>query len=63
MRSFFNWANTLKFRQLFFLTLFIFVADLAIPDFIPLIDEILLGLATLLFGSIRKKTKGDSLER
>ena len=57
MKSFFTWAQTLKFRQLFFLTLFLFLADLMIPDFIPLIDEIILGLLTLLFGSIRKRVK------
>lgn len=58
MKSFFNWARTLKFRQLFFLTLVLFIGDLMIPDFVPLIDELLLGLLTLLFGSIRKKVKG-----
>lgn len=57
MKSFFRWAQTLKFRQLFFLTLLLFLGDLMIPDFIPLIDELLLGLLTLLFGSIRKKVK------
>lgn len=63
MKSFFNWAQTLKFRQLFFLTLLLFLADLMIPDFIPLIDELLLGLATLLFGSIRKKVKEPDASR
>lgn len=58
MRSFFNWASGLKFRQLFFLTLVLFLGDLLVPDFIPLIDELLLGLLTLLFGSIRKSVKG-----
>lgn len=62
MKSFFNWARTLKFRQLFFLTLVLFLGDLMIPDFIPLIDELLLGLMTLLLGSIRKKTKKSALK-
>lgn len=55
MKSFFNWARTLKFRQLFFLTLVLFIGDLMIPDFVPLIDELLLGLLTLLLGSIKKR--------
>lgn len=55
MRSFFKWAGSLRFKQLFLLTLLLFIADLMIPDFIPLIDELLLGLMTLLLGSIRKK--------
>ena len=58
MRSFFKWAGSLRFKQLFVLTLFLFIADLMIPDFIPLIDEVLLGLMTLLLGSIRKKADG-----
>lgn len=56
MRSFFGWAKSLRFKQLFLLALFLFIADLMIPDVIPLIDELLLGLMTLLLGSIRKKT-------
>jgi uncharacterized protein DUF6116 len=56
MGSFFNWARTLRFRQLFFLTLIIFLGDLVIPDLIPLVDEVLLGLMTLILGSLRKKT-------
>lgn len=58
MRSFFNWAGSLRFKQLFLLTLLLFIGDLLIPDVIPLIDEVLLGLLTLLLGSIRKKTDG-----
>lgn len=57
MKSFFRWARTLKFRQLFFLTLALFIGDLLIPDFIPLIDEVLLGLMTLLLGSIKTRAK------
>lgn len=59
MGAFFAWAQTLKFKSLFYLTLLIFIADLAVPDFIPLIDEILLGLFTLLLGSWKKKPKAD----
>lgn len=54
MNSFFRWASGLRFKQLFFLTLFLFLADLFVPDVIPLIDEVLLGLLTLLLGSVRK---------
>lgn len=44
-------ARRLRFPQLFVLVGALFVADLIVPDAIPFIDEILLGLATLLFGS------------
>lgn len=45
----------LRFPQLFALFAALFVLDLLIPDFIPFVDEILLGLATLLLGSLRRR--------
>lgn len=48
-------AARLRFPQLFLLTGAVFALDLLIPDFIPFADEILLGLLTAMFGSIRKK--------
>ena len=45
----------LRFPQLFLLTGALFLLDLVIPDVIPLADELLLGLVTALFASIRKK--------
>ncbi|MES9972099.1 MAG: DUF6116 family protein [Candidatus Thiodiazotropha sp.] len=53
-----KYADRLKFRQLFLLTASLFALDLLIPDMVPFIDELLLGLLTLLFGSWRK-TKPD----
>ncbi|MFK7732758.1 MAG: DUF6116 family protein [Pseudomonadales bacterium] len=49
------WARKLRFRQLFWLTGALFVADLFIPDFVPFADEVLLGLLTLLFASWKDK--------
>jgi predicted MFS family arabinose efflux permease len=46
-------ASRLRFPQLFVLALVLFILDLLIPDFIPFIDEILLGLITFLLGSWR----------
>ncbi len=61
-----NWlvayASSLRFPYLFALTLFVFLVDLAIPDLIPLVDEILLGLGALLLGSRRKKRHPDQAE-
>lgn len=62
MRSFFRWAQTLKFRQLFFLTLMLLVVDFIIPDPLPFLDEIVLGLATMLLGSIKKKPQNERLK-
>jgi hypothetical protein len=33
----------------------VFVVDLVIPDFIPFVDEILLGLGTLLLSRLRTR--------
>jgi len=49
-----NWAGRLRFPQLLALTAGLFVLDLIVPDPIPLADELLLGLATLLLANLRK---------
>ena len=48
-------ASRLRFPWLFALTAGLFLLDLLVPDAIPLVDELLLGLATLLLGSWRKR--------
>ncbi len=57
--SLLKFAEKLRFKQLFLVTLGLFVFDLIIPDFIPFVDELLLGLLTLLFGAWKK---GDQEE-
>ena len=52
---FLAFANRLKFRNLFYLTLALFVFDLLVPDFVPMIDEIILGLLTLVFANWKKE--------
>ncbi len=49
-----RFASRLKFPQLFTVALVLFGLDLLIPDLIPFVDEILLGLATLLLGSLKE---------
>lgn len=41
------WARRLKYPTLFKVTAALFVLSVLVPDPIPLVDEILLGLATL----------------
>ncbi len=55
-----NYSRRLKFRNLFFLVIGLFVLDLVIPDFIPFIDEILLGILTIILARWKKK---EPLER
>jgi hypothetical protein len=52
-----NWAGQLRFPYLLGLTALLFVVDLVVPDFVPFADEILLGLATVVFGTWRKRRR------
>lgn len=51
----FRFAEKLRFPQLFVLTAGLFLLDLIVPDLIPFVDEILLGLLTVLFASWRRR--------
>lgn len=51
-------AGRLRFRTLFLVTAALFAIDTMVPDPIPFVDEILLGLGTLLLASLRKPRKG-----
>ena len=61
-----TFANKLKFRNLFLLVVVLFIFNLFIPDFIPFIDEIILGLVAIILANIRKDKelvdKGDIIE-
>ena len=46
-------AGRLRFRNLFLVTATLFALDLVIPDVLPFVDEILLGLGTLLLAALR----------
>ena len=50
-----SYASRLRFPTLFLITATLFVLDLLIPDVIPFIDEILLGLGTLLLASWKNR--------
>lgn len=44
-------AGRLRFPALFMLTAALFVVNLVVPDPLPFIDEVLLGLVTLMLGA------------
>lgn len=54
-RPLLRWAEGLRYPRLAMLIAGLFVADLLIPDVIPFIDEILLGLGTLLLTNLRAR--------
>jgi Family of unknown function (DUF6116) len=49
-----RWARGLRFRTLTFLTLALFAVNLVVPDAIPFVDEILMGLAALVLARQRR---------
>ncbi len=49
-----SWLGKLSFPRLFIVAAALFAFDVAVPDFVPFIDEILLGLATLLLSRFHK---------
>jgi hypothetical protein len=50
-----GFLGRLSYPRLFVITATLFVIDLIIPDFIPLADEILLGLGSLLLANFRTR--------
>jgi hypothetical protein len=48
-------ASRLRFPTLFLVIAGLFAFDLIIPDFIPFLDEIMLGLSTLLLASWKNR--------
>ena len=51
---FMRYASNLRFPKLLAITTGLFVIDLFFPDVVPFIDEILLGLISLLLASLKK---------
>ena len=56
---FLAFANQLKFKNLFLIVIGLFTLDLFIPDFIPLIDEIILGLLAILLANWKDEKKQE----
>jgi uncharacterized membrane protein YccC len=50
-----NWARRLRFPRLLALTATLFVVTLVVPDPLPFVDELLLGLGALLFASWKQR--------
>jgi hypothetical protein len=50
-----GFLGRLSYPRLFVITATLFVIDLIVPDFIPLADEILLGLGSLLLANFKNR--------
>jgi hypothetical protein len=57
---FLQYASNLRFPKLLAITTGLFVIDLFFPDVVPFVDEILLGLISLLLASLKKGRSGIS---
>lgn len=56
-----RFASGLKYPYLFLLVAVVFLLDLIVPDAIPFVDEILLGLVAVLLGTWKER-KGVELK-
>jgi hypothetical protein len=57
-----TFLGRLRYPQLFKLTALLFLVDLVVPDMIPFIDELLLGLGTLLLANWRRRREPVTLD-
>jgi hypothetical protein len=51
-----RYAAGLRFPRLLAITATLFVLDVLFPDVVPFVDEILLGLISLLLASLKKRS-------
>jgi len=56
-----RYAAGLRFPRLLAVTAALFVLDLLFPDVVPFVDEILLGLISLLLASLKKRNSKTSV--
>ena len=59
----FAWLGRLRHPQLFAILAVLFAVDLAVPDLIPLADEILLGLGTMFLGAWKRRREAPDAPR
>ena len=57
-----RWLSRLSFPRLFMLAAGLFVVDLVVPDMIPLADELLLGLGTLLLANWKRRKQPGAID-
>jgi Family of unknown function (DUF6116) len=57
-----GFLGRLSYPRLFVVTAALFLVDLVIPDFVPLADEILLGLGTLLLANWKNRKAPAAIE-
>lgn len=56
-------TRNLRFPQLFLLIVALFIVDMMVPDIVPFVDEIILGLLALVLGNLKKRTRSERDEK
>jgi len=56
-----RYVGRLRYPTLLGITAVLFAVDLIVPDMIPMVDEVLLGLGTALFASWKER-RGEPAE-
>lgn len=54
-----GWLDGLRFPVLLLITGALFVVNVFIPDVLPFVDEVLLGLVTLLLSRLKRRPQPD----
>ena len=62
LAPFMRFLGRLSYPRLFALAAALFAIDLVVPDVIPLADEILLGLGTLLLANWKKRKEPGPID-
>ena len=52
-----RYAESLRFPWLLLVTAVLFTVNLFVPDALPFVDEILLGLVAVILGRLKRKPK------
>ncbi len=55
-----GYLSRLRYPWLFLITILLFIFDLVIPDVLPFVDEIILGLLAAIFSKMKKEKSGKS---
>jgi len=55
-----RWASRLRFPYLLLVTAVLFVFNVFVPDAIPMVDELIMGLATALLLGLKKKPEAEN---
>jgi hypothetical protein len=55
-----RFGSRLRYPYLFIIILILFLIDILTPDPIPLIDEAILGLLAVLFGTWKERKKSET---